>query len=80
VPETPETRFDPRLFKDPEPAFRSIPFWSLNDRLDPAELKRQLAAFKLGGFGGAYLHSRIGLLTPCLGKFSTSGVVASFGL
>lgn len=30
-------------------------------------MRRQLRAFKLGGFGGAYLHSRIGLLTEYLG-------------
>ncbi|MBN8215552.1 MAG: hypothetical protein J0L75_02870 [Spirochaetes bacterium] len=65
--ESNQTDFDPSQFADPGPAFRSIPFWSLNDRLDPAEIKRQLAAFKEGGFGGAYLHSRIGLLTPYLG-------------
>ena len=59
-------RFEPALFREPTPDFRSIPFWSLNDELEPAEIRRQLAAFKEGGFGGAYLHSRIGLLTPYL--------------
>ncbi|MBN8218681.1 MAG: hypothetical protein J0L75_18720 [Spirochaetes bacterium] len=61
-------RFEPNLFREPTPDFRSIPFWSLNDELEPAEIRRQLAAFKEGGFGGAYLHSRIGLLTPYLGE------------
>lgn len=55
-------------FKDPPPAWRSVPFWSLNDDLSPAGIDRQLVAFKEGGFGGSYLHSRIGLLTEYLGK------------
>ena len=54
-------------FVQPPPAWRSVPFWSLNDVLDPAEIERQMEAFKAGGFGGAYLHSRIGLLTEYLG-------------
>jgi hypothetical protein len=56
------------VFQNPPATYRSVPFWSLNDRLDPHEIRRQLAAFKEGGFGGAYLHSRIGLLTPYLGE------------
>ncbi|MFG0248031.1 MAG: glycosyl hydrolase [Phycisphaeraceae bacterium JB051] len=56
-----------QAFSDPAPTWRAIPFWSLNDRLDLDEIRRQLQAFKRGGFGGAYLHSRIGLLTPYLG-------------
>ena len=57
-----------QAFSDPAPTWRAIPFWSLNDRLDLNEIRRQLQAFKRGGFGGAYLHSRIGLLTPYLGE------------
>jgi len=55
-------------FSDPSAEWRSVPFWSLNDELEGGELKRQLARFKDGGFGGAYLHSRIGLLTEYLGE------------
>jgi len=58
---------DPATFANPPKAYRSAPFWSLNDLLDPAEIRRQLVAFKKGGYGGAYLHSRVGLLTPYLG-------------
>ena len=54
-------------FVNPPKQFRSVPFWSLNDVLDPAEIRRQMEAFGQGGFGGAYLHSRIGLLTKYLG-------------
>lgn len=56
-----------KTFVDPPPALRSVPFWSLNDELEPAEVERQMEAFHAGGFGGAYLHSRIGLLTEYLG-------------
>ncbi|MEK6794672.1 MAG: glycosyl hydrolase [Spirochaetota bacterium] len=68
-------------FRDPPPAWRSVPFWSLNDDLAPGEIERQLIAFKKGGFGGSYLHSRIGLLTEYLGddwwKAMDAGVKAS---
>ena len=51
-------------FKEPDNTFRSVPFYSLNDSLSEEELVRQLKLMKEGGFGGAFLHSRIGLLIP----------------
>jgi pantothenate kinase type III len=65
VPEDPD-RFALAAFRDPAMTYRSVPFYSLNDELDPAELDRQLRTFKDGGFGGSFLHSRIGLLTEYL--------------
>ncbi len=65
VPEGPN-RFTQAAFREPPATYRSVPFYSLNDELDPAELDRQLRAFKAGGFGGSFLHSRIGLLTDYL--------------
>ncbi len=56
------------IFKNPPAHYRSIPFWSLNDDLDSGEIKRQLKEFKEGGFGGAFLHSRTGLLTEFLSE------------
>ena len=53
---------DQHEFSNPSAEFL-VPFWSLNDILEPAEIERQLEEFKKGGFGGAYLHSRTGLLT-----------------
>ena len=58
--------FVQELFRNPENTYRSVPFYSLNDHLEEGELKRQLGLMKEGGFGGAFLHSRIGLLTPYL--------------
>ena len=59
-------RFDLKEFKNPAATYRSMTFWSLNDSLRPDEMRRQLALFKEGAFGGAFFHSRPGLLTPYL--------------
>ena len=63
-----ETELDYQKFIDPPVQFRSFPFYSINDQLDPKEIKRQILDFKQAGFGGFYLHSRAGLLTEFLGK------------
>ncbi len=59
---------DPRLFLNPQKEFRAVPFYSLNDELDTAVIHEQLKSFSDAGFGGVFLHSRIGLLTEYLGK------------
>jgi hypothetical protein len=59
---------DTGIFVNPSSEWRSVPFWALNDVLKPEEIERQLEAFAKGGFGGAYLHSRTGLLTEYLGE------------
>ena len=53
-------------FRDPSSEYRSCPFWAWNTRLDKEELIRQIDAFKKMGFGGFYMHSRIGLDTEYL--------------
>ncbi len=53
-------------FIDPPQRFRSHPFSSINDRLDPNEMKRQVRGLAEAGFGGFYLHSRDGLITEFL--------------
>ena len=58
--------FEQGKFKNPDNTFRAVPFYSLNDDLQAGELTRQLHIFKEAGYGGAFLHSRIGLLTPYL--------------
>ena len=55
-------------FKNPGAEYRSAPFWSWNDNLEPEELKRQLDLMKEGGFGGSFMHSRMGLITPYFSK------------
>ena len=36
--------------------------------MEPDEIRRQVALMKAGGWGGAFIHSRMGLLTPYLGE------------
>ncbi|MFH1024253.1 MAG: hypothetical protein V1809_12805 [Planctomycetota bacterium] len=57
-----------RDWKNPPMANRPAPFWSINDKLDTAETARQMNALLDGGYGGAFFHSRDGLVTPYLGK------------
>ncbi|MGB9682110.1 MAG: hypothetical protein ACP5RW_07420 [bacterium] len=53
-------------FKNPGKDYRSAPFWSWNDRLDPKELSRQITKMKSSGMGGFSMYSREGLETPYL--------------
>lgn len=55
-------------FQNPSPAYRSAPFWSWNEKIELDEVCRQLDLMKQGGYGGAFMHSRIGLITPYLCK------------
>ncbi|MFN4228016.1 MAG: glycosyl hydrolase [Candidatus Ratteibacteria bacterium] len=53
-------------FKNPDSIYKSAPFWSWNDDLKIEQLKFQIDKMEEGGFGGAFIHSRIGLITPYL--------------
>jgi hypothetical protein len=55
------------LFKNPANEYREIPFWSWNDHLEPEELIRQIGLMDKGGWGGFFMHSRVGLQTPYMG-------------
>jgi len=55
-----------RRFETPGVEFRGKPFWSWNGALKAGELRRQLRVMKHMGLGGAFIHSRIGLITPYL--------------
>ncbi|MBN1808131.1 MAG: hypothetical protein JW909_03620 [Planctomycetes bacterium] len=55
-------------FKNPPCEYRGAPFWSWNDRLDPAEIRRQIRMMKRAGMGGFFMHSRGGLETPFHGE------------
>ena len=61
-------RFDLNEFRHPSTTYRTMSFWSLNDSLSADEMRRQLTLFQEGGFGGAFFHSRPGLLTPYLSE------------
>ncbi len=56
------------VFNHPPAEYRGMPFWSLNDRLEPAEMVRQVEEFHRAGMGGFFLHSRTGLITEYLGN------------
>ncbi|MFB9756294.1 glycosyl hydrolase [Paenibacillus hodogayensis] len=54
-------------FLNPPNSFRGKPLWSWNGELDREQLLKQIHTFKLMGFGGFYMHSRVGLKTEYLG-------------
>jgi len=53
-------------FRDPPKQFRPSPFWSWNDALREDELRWQVREMKGKGFGGYFMHSRVGLVTEYL--------------
>lgn len=55
-------------FASPPLDFRPVPFWSWNETMEPAEVRRQCRVIKDAGWGGAFLHARIGLRTEYLGE------------
>ncbi len=59
---------DDNLFSHPPKEYRSLPFWSWNDKLEPEELRRQISLFDKQGIGGFFMHSREGLETEYLGQ------------
>lgn len=56
------------LWLDPPSIYRSAPFWSWNDWLDPDRLCRQIEQMHSAGMGGFFMHSRSGLKTPYLSE------------
>jgi hypothetical protein len=50
-------------FLQPPLSLRGAPFWSWNDRLETAELTRQVSDMKAHGMGGFFMHAREGLET-----------------
>jgi len=52
--------------KDPGALMRPAPFWSWNDKLDEAELRRQIREMADKGWGSFFMHSRVGLVTGYL--------------
>ncbi|MBQ7726327.1 MAG: hypothetical protein IJT66_04205, partial [Clostridia bacterium] len=46
--------------------YRSLPFWSWNDRLEEKELLRQIEWMNENKIGGFFMHARSGLKTEYL--------------
>lgn len=55
-------------FNSPGAEYRGSPFWAWNSKLEPEELRRQIRTFHEMGFGGFFMHSRVGLNTRYLGS------------
>jgi hypothetical protein len=60
--------FSEKEFKNPDAIWRGAPFWSWNDKLDEKEIIWQIRSMKKAGLGGFFMHARVGLITPYLGK------------
>ena len=57
---------DKKDYLNPPVKYRPIPFWSWNDKLDPAELRYQIREMHRQGLGGFFMHARGGLQTVYL--------------
>lgn len=53
-------------FQNPSAKFRGKPFWAWNGNLNGDEIRRQVDVMKEMGFGGFFMHSRVGLETEYL--------------
>ncbi|MBL8242359.1 MAG: hypothetical protein JNM66_33345 [Bryobacterales bacterium] len=53
-------------FKDPPRTYTVRPFWFWNDKIEPAEVDRQIREMVSQHVYGAYVHNRTGLQTPYL--------------
>ena len=60
------TSIDKGQWKEPAMEYRPVPFWVWNEKQEPDELRRQIREMKEQGFGGFFMHARIGLKTPYL--------------
>ncbi|MBE6364416.1 MAG: hypothetical protein E7053_01535 [Lentisphaerae bacterium] len=55
-----------KSFRSPGNEFRGAPLWAWNSKLEIPELLRQIRELKKMGFGGFFMHSRVGLNTVYL--------------
>ncbi len=58
----------PDEFRSPGVEFRAVTLWMLNDRLEPAELRRQLRGFRDAGWGRVITRTFDGLMTAYLSE------------
>ena len=54
--------------KNPGAKYRGMPFWAWNTDLEEERMVWQISVFKEMGFGGFYMHPRVGLKTPYLSE------------
>ncbi|MDR0999176.1 MAG: hypothetical protein LBL70_08920 [Treponema sp.] len=60
-------KFNIEEFRNPSSEYRGVPFWSWNNKLDKKELLWQIEELKKLGYGGFFMHVRIGMGTEYLG-------------
>ena len=48
--------------------YRGAPFWAWNGKLETDELRKQVNELHSMGVGGFFMHARVGLKTPYLGR------------
>ena len=54
--------------REPAAGYRPVAMWFLNGRIEPDEVRRQVAAMAAGGIGGIQVAARTGLETPYLSE------------
>lgn len=59
---------DIELFKNPTKEYRGAPFWAWNCELKKETLEKQIDVMKEMGFGGYYMHTRVGMATKYLSE------------
>ena len=59
-------KLDISLFENPTKEYRAAPFWSWNCELKKETLEKQIEIMQQMGFGGYYMHTRVGMATPYL--------------
>ena len=65
-PHNTPAKLDREIFRHPPAEYRGTPFWAWNNRLNQAQLERQISQFKQMGMGGFHIHVRTGLATEYL--------------
>jgi hypothetical protein len=59
---------DSAIFQSPPKEYAPVTFWSWNDDLQEEELIRQIGLMDEAGWGGFFMHARVGLETPYLSR------------
>ena len=66
--DTGRATFDIKLFRTPISEYRGAPFWAWTGRPERQVMEEQISEFRDMGFGGFFMHPRIGLDVEYLGE------------